>query len=41
MLRWEKIEYLDALKPKEGDDVNDLLREYMSTTPGYSSLRYI
>lgn len=41
MLRWEKMEYLNVLKPKEGDNVDDLLYEYMATTPGYDCLRYL
>lgn len=41
MLRPEKIDFLNVLKPKEGDNVKKLMREFLDTTPGYDSLRYI
>lgn len=41
MLRPEKIDFLNVLKPKEQDDVTKLVREFMSTTPGYDCLRYV
>lgn len=41
MLRPEKIEFMNVLKPKEGDNVKKLMREFLDTTPGFDSLRYI
>lgn len=41
MLRPEKIDFLNVLKPTEFDDVSHLVKEFMATTPGYDSLRYV
>ena len=41
LLRWEKIDFLNALRPKEGDNIEELLQEFMSTCVGYDCLRLI